>query len=183
MAKINLPHLRSSEAGVNMYEPIVGSQFMLYLVPPAGVTGSVVLTEHVKSITGMFDEPGGEGITEQVYQTSKRSYDSNEKNTTRNVDVIFTLNLNDANQNYVYNTMKQWSRLRYNPETGERGLKRNYTGAIVGIRYNRDGSIFWERTLHQCFVASNFPDLPADYGQNDAQELTVTFRSDWWQDA
>jgi len=180
--KINLPHTRESKAGANMFEPVIPSQFHVYLIPPAGVANAPILTEHVKNITGMFIENGGESSVEQYYQTAKRSYDSNEKETVYNITITFTLNLDDANQNYVYEILKAWSRKKYNPMTGERGLKKDYVGSIVGIKYNRDGSIFWERTAHQAYINSNLSDLQGDYGSHEPQELEVTFRADFVTD-
>lgn len=183
MAKINLPHTRKSQAGSGMYEPVIPSQFHVFLVPPSGVIDAPILTEHVKNIDGLFIEKGGESTIEQKFQTATRSYDSNEKETVYDIEITFTLNLNDANQNYVYETLKAWSRKRYNPMTGERGLKKDYVGSLVGIKYNRDGSIFWERTAHQAFVASNLPDLPGNYGEHEGQEIVVKFRADFVTDA
>jgi hypothetical protein len=183
MSKVNLPHTINSKAGANAWEPVIGSQFQVYLIPPVGVSNASILTEHVKNIQGMFVENGGESSVEQQYQTAKRSYDSNEKETVYNIQITFTLNLNDDNDNYVYSTIKKWSRKRFNPMTGERGLKKNYIGSIVGVKFNRDGSIFWERTAHQAYVNSNIPDLPGDYGSHEPQEIEVAFRSDWVTDA
>ena len=143
MSKINLPHTLNSQAGANMWEPVVGSQFHVYLLPPVGIANAAILTEHVKNINGLFIEQGGETAIEQTYQTAKRSYDSNEKETVYNITITFSLNLNDANDNYVYNIMKYWSRKKYNPMTGERGLKKDYTGSIVGIKTYRDWETAW----------------------------------------
>lgn len=182
MAKQNLPHTRNSEAGANMYEPVIGSQFMVYLIPPTGVSGGAILTQHAKNITGMFVESAGESLTEQKYQTATRSYDSNEKTTTYDITIVFTMNLNDANQNYVYNTLREWNRKRWNPLTGERGLKKDYVGTITAEKYNRDGSIFWRRTAHQAFPKSNLPDLQGDYTSHEAQEVEVQWRADYVTD-
>lgn len=182
MAKQNLPHTRNSEAGANMYELVVGSQFMVYLIPPTGVNGGSILTQHAKNVTGLFVENGGEGVAEQQYQMATRSYDSNEKTTVYDISITFSLNLNDANQNYVYDTLKAWSRLRWNPITGERGLKKDYVGQIVAEKYRRDGAIFWRRTAHQAWVKSNLADLPGDYSAHDAQDIEVQFRADWVTD-
>lgn len=182
MAKQNLPHTRNSAAGANMWEPVVASQFMVYLIPPAGVSGGAILTEHAKNVTGMFVENSGEGETTQTYQMATRSYDSNEKTTTYDIGITFSLNLNDANQNYVYETIKAWQRKRWNPLTGERGLKKDYVGTITAEKYRRDGAIFWRRTAHQCWPKSNIPDIGGDYSSHDAQEIEITFRADWVTD-
>lgn len=182
MAKQNLPHTRNSEAGANMYEPIIESQFMVYLLPPQGISGGGVLTQHVESIDGLFIEKGGESATTQNYQTSQRSYASTEVETTYDVEVAFSLNLNNNAENYVYNTLRDWSRKKYNPLTGERGLKKDYTGTLVGEKFRVDGAIFWRRTLHQAFINSNIPDLAGNYTNHDAQSIQVTFRGDYITD-
>lgn len=182
MAKQNLPHTRNSEAGANMYELVVGSQFKAYLLPPSSVTGGAILTQHAKKITGFFVEKGGDSVVTQTFETAARSYDSNEKETYYDIEIDFSMNLNDANQNYVFKTLQQWSRLKYNPLTGERGIKKDYVGTIVGEKYRRDGAIFWRRAGHQAFVASNLEGLDGDYSSHDPQELTVKFRADYVTD-
>lgn len=182
MAKQNLPHTRNSSAGANMWEPVIASQFMVYLMPPTGVNGGGILTQHARNVTGLFVENSGEGVAEQQYQMATRSYDSNEKTTTYDVTINFSMNLNDANQNYVYNTLRDWNRKRWNPLTGERGLKINYCGTITAEKYNRDGSIFWRRTLHQAWPKNNMPDLAGDYASHEPQELEIQFRGDYVTD-
>lgn len=182
MAKQNLPHTRNSEAGANMYELVVASQFKVYLLPPASVTGGSILTQHAKNINGLFNEKGGDGTVTQTYQTATRSYDSNEKETFYDIEITFSMNLNDANQNYVYKTLVQWSRLRYNPLTGERGLKKDYVGTIVGEKFRRDGAIFWRRSAGQAFPTNNFDGQDGDYSSHDPQEITVKFRADYVDD-
>lgn len=178
MAKQNLPHTRNSEAGANMYEPVIPSQFMAYFVPPTGVSGGAILTQHVNSITGLFVENSGENVITQNYQMATRSYDSNEKTTTYDIQIEFSMNLNDANQNYIYNTIRDWQRKRWNPLTGERGLKKDYVGSITGEKYRRDGAIFWRRTAYQAFPMSNIPDLEANYTNHEPQAIQITWRAD-----
>ena len=182
MAKQNLPHTRNSEAGANMYEPVIPSQFMVYLVPPAGVAGGTILTQHAKNVSGMFIEKSGENTVTQRYQMATRTYDSNDKETTYDIVITFSMNLNDANQNYVYNTIRDWQRKRWNPLTGERGLKKDYVGTITAEKYRRDGAIFWRRTAYQAFPMTNIPDLEGNYGTHDPQVISITFRADYVQD-
>lgn len=182
MAKQNLPHTRNSEAGINMYEPIVASQFMVYLLPPDGIAGGSILTQHVQSITGLFTEKGGEGKSTQNFQTAQRTYANPETTTTYEVEVLFSLNLNNNAENYVYNTLREWSRRKYNPLTGERGLKKDYTGTIIGEKFRVDGAIFWRRALHQAWISSEFGDMQGEYTSHEPQELTITFTGDYITD-
>ena len=100
-------------------------------------------------------------------------------NTSIDVTVNFSLNLNDSNQAYLYKTMRQWYRAQYNPETGEMGLKKNYVGTIVIVQFNREGDIFRKITLDDCFITSGLGFTDAlDYSAADVQTLEITWRSD-----
>jgi hypothetical protein len=82
---------------------------------------------------------------------------------------------------YVYQTLRDWKRLIYNPLTGEEGLKKDYSDAkIIVTMFNRVGDIYWQRTFHDCFVVGDIPELPLDYSSGDPLELEVAFRSDYW---
>lgn len=174
----SLPHTRNSTAGRLNYEPVVGSQFQVFLLPPAGIDGGPILTEHVTSIEGMFAEDT-EGSISQKFQTAGRAYDTNEGDTVLEITVNFSLNLNNQHQNYVYKTLKGWKRKQRNPMTGERGLKVNYIGQIIAMKFDRDGTVFWTRTANQVFIKSKLPDLGGNYGESEPQALSVTFSSDW----
>lgn len=177
-----LPHTRNAQAGNNAWEAVVPSQFAVYLMPPAAVGDATILTEHVISISGLFIEYQGNVITQQ-FQMATRSYDSNDKQTFYDITINFSLNLNDANDNYVYNILQRWSRLKWDPTTGKRGLKKDYIGQLTGVKYNRDGSIYQQRTAFQCFPSSDLPDLNGDYTAHDPQQCEMTFRADWVEDA
>ncbi|AFF28090.1 gp92 [Sphingomonas phage PAU] len=178
---MKLPHTRNSAAGSNMYEPVVASQFAAYIFPAAGVTNDpLILQDHIRNVVGLFEDKTGDNVITQKFQTATRTYDSNDKgDTSYTFTITFTLNLNDANQNYVYKIIRDWARKKYNPLTGERGLKRDYVGTIVVQKHDRVGNIFHTRTAIQCFPNSNIPDLTNDYDNHEAQEIDIQFVADW----
>lgn len=178
---MKLPHTRNSLAGANMLEPVVGSLFAAYLFPPTSVSGDpLILSEHVRNVTGLFEDKVGDQVITQKFQTATRTYDSNDKgDTSYTFTMTFTLNLNDANQNYVYKILRNWGRKKYNPLTGQRGTKRNYVGTIVVQKTDRDGNIFIQRTAIQCFPSSNIPDLDNNYDSHEAQTIEITFIADY----
>lgn len=176
-----LPHTRNSKAGSQAWEPVVGAYFAVYLMPPTGVSDATILTEHVKSIGGLFINPSEDAI-EQQFQQAKRSYAGANANTTYDIEIVFSMNLNDANDNYVHRIIMEWSRKKWDERTGRRGLKKDYMGQIVGVKYNRDGSIYQQRTACQAWPKGDIPDLNGDYSAADPQDLTITFRADWVED-
>ena len=96
----------------------------------------------------------------------------------------FSLNLNDANELYVYKTLRDWNRIIYNNLTGEQGLKKDYVGTIVVSNYNRAGDIFWQRTFYGCFPTGSEMAAAAELNYDTAEpaELEMTWRADWWSE-
>jgi hypothetical protein len=177
-----LPHFLNSKAATKWYEPFYQNLFEVTILPPATVTGGSILIEHVNKISGLNQDKGAETI-EQKYKFATRSYASGVPTaTTNDLTVSFSLNLNDANELYVYKTIRDWFRLVYNPLTGEQGLKKDYIGTLIVTNFNRKGDIFWQRTFHDCIPKGDLPELGLDYGGGDKVDMDVAFRSDWWEE-
>lgn len=180
------PHNTKSTAAVEKFEPVVASNFNAHFVIMGNLKQLIGdythLSEYVKNVNGMFIEFAGNTI-EGGYKTSKFRYDSNEKTTVYDIEVGFFNFLDSKNRQLVYNDLVRWSRVKFNPLTGERGLKRDYANAsIVVEKFNRDGSVYWRRASHNTFPMNDLPDQIADYQSHDMQELSVTFSADWVTD-
>ena len=177
-----LPHFLNSKAATKWYEPFYQNLFEVTILPPATVAGGSILIEHVNKIAGLTQDKGSETI-EQKYKFASRSYAAGVPTSTVNdLTVSFSLNLNDANELYVYKTIRDWFRLVYNPLTGEQGLKKDYIGTLIVTNFNRKGDIFWQRTFHDCIPKGDIPELGLDYGGGDKVDMDVAFRSDWWEE-
>lgn len=177
-----LPHFLNSKAATKWYEPFYQNLFEVTILPPATVTGGSILIEHVNKISGLLQDKGTDTI-EQKYKFATRSYASGVPTaTTNDLTVSFSLNLNDANELYVYKTIRDWFRLVYNPLTGEQGLKKDYIGTMIVTNFNRKGDIFWQRTFHDCIPKGDLPELGLDYAGGDKVDMDVQFRSDWWEE-
>ena len=103
--------------------------------------------------------------------------------TVNDLSINFTENLNEAGQRYVYKILRDWKRLIHNPETGERGLKRDYADAqIILEMHDRAGDIFERITFYDCFITSPLQDLSLDFTAGDPMPLEgITFRSDYYR--
>ena len=177
-----LPHYQNAKASSRWFEPFYGNLFEVSIMPPATVSGGSILLEHVNKIGGLTQDRGSEAIT-QSYKFAKRSYASGlPSDTVNDLSIDFSLNLNDANELYVFKTLRNWSRIIYNPLTGEQGLKKDYIGTIIVTNYNRKGDIFWQRTFHDCFPTGDLPEFALDYQATDALAMEMKFRSDWWEE-
>jgi hypothetical protein len=179
-----LPHYSQDQTSKKgrQFEPVQSNLFEVTILPPAGVSDSPLLLQHVNSINGLelYKEAG---MVEQKYKFSKRSYAGMPDDTSLTVSINFSLNLNDANQAYLYKTMRQWYNLAYNPPTGEMGLKKDYTGTIVIVQFNRAGDIYRTVTLEDCFITSGAPftnDL--SYESADPAQLEIGWRCDTFKE-
>jgi len=172
-----LPHFNNSTVGRNLFEPLYLNQFTVIITPPASITNaniSPLLVEHVKDVTGLPEYAGSGGIKEQKYRFSNRYFaGARPKETAAKLTINFEVNLNDKNEMYVYNQMRAWANLLYDPLTGRQGLKKDYApnGAniYVGI-HNRAGDIYREFRFAPVFI----------YG--DDTSFTDEFKLDYTSD-
>ena len=186
MAVIKFPHTTNSTAAVNKYEPIVASNFNAHFVLLGSLADKLgdygFLSEYIKTVGGLFIEKSGNTI-EAGYKTTKFRYDSNEKETFFDVEVSFQNFLDNDSRMFVYNALVAWARIKHNPMTGEKALKKDYANACIVVeKFNRDGTVYWRRTAHNVFPMNDFPDITADYSSHDMIELSVTFNSDYVTD-
>lgn len=174
-----LSHVKNSQAGKNSWENHVDSLYKVTFIPPAGVTDYEILTEQVISVTGWkFNSP--DTVT-QGFMQAKRAYASVEVENLQELEIIFELNLNDTLQNYVYNTVQEWKKLIYNPETGERGLKKDYVGKLVIESFANNGDIYWTRTVHNIFPKGNLDTIGQnDYNNAEPVKLTTAWIGEYY---
>jgi len=176
-----LSHVKNSQAGRKNWEAHVDSLFKVTFIPPVGVTNSEILSEQVTTVFG-WKVPGPEAV-QQVFMQAKRNSASTDIDNTQNIVITFELNLNDQFQNYVYNTLMDWRKKVYNPLTGEKGLKKDYTGTILVESFAADGTIYWTRRLKNVWPSGDLNSI----GQNDYQssepiKLEQNFIADWYEE-
>lgn len=175
-----LPHYsqdQTSKKGMQ-YEPVQPNLFEVTILPPAGVADSALLIQHVNSISGLELYKGIEAKT-QKFKFATRSYAGMPSETSVDVTVNFSLNLNNANQAYLYKTLRQWYNKQFDPQTGVMGLKKDYVGTLVIVQFNRAGDIYRTVTLEDCFITSALGfTTELSYESSDPAALEVVWRSD-----
>jgi hypothetical protein len=178
-----LPYWTNSTAAVNYYEPIYQNQFEVILTPPAVIGGPNValLVEHVTKISGLPEISSAGTLVEQEYKFAKRSYAGAVPDTTvADIEISFTVNLNEENDAYVYNILRAWNDVVYNPQSGAQGLKRNYVGECAVVIFNKAGEIFREFKFPSIIPNGKLGDLSLEYTTNNIYETTMKYRSDYW---
>lgn len=175
-----LAHYSQAKASNQLFEPVHSNLFEVTIMAPSIPNSSLVL-EHVKSIGGLQNVNPVVDPIAQKYKWTDRSYLGMPTQTFVDLSVLFTLNLNLANEMYLYKQMKAWYELGYDPATGVMGYKRDYVGTLVVNQFDRKGNIFRTITFKDTFPTGQ-PQLldELNYETTDAQEITMTFRSDHW---
>lgn len=174
-----LPHWDNSQAARNYYEPIFQNQFEVIITPPAAITDNVdLLVEQVLSVKGL-PEFFTEGTTTQAYKFAKRAFAKATPNDTlANITIEFEVNLNESNNMYVYNTLRGWSDLIYDPATGRQGLKKDYIGEIYVAIFNKAGDIFRDFKFQPAFISKPFNAIDLDYNTDNIYKLSASFVAD-----
>ena len=175
-----LPHYTQARASSQRFEPIQPNLFEVTIFSPLGDDTGLIL-EQVKTIGGLNNLNPSIDAVSQKYKFADRSYAGMPGQTFVDLTLNFTLNLNEANENYMYNTFRNWYKLIYDPLTGEMGLKKDYVGSMIVVQYNRAGDIFRKITLKDVFPIAQ-PDFVDElsYETPDPVELSMTYRCDHW---
>ena len=190
MALKHYSHYRNSQAATQNWEVVSPALFEVYFTFPTKIAkdskmNSDLMFEHVRSISGLDGLTPNVGTVVQKYKFAERHYASaGPEKTSLELTVTYTLNLNDSRENYIYNMLRKWYDLIYNPQNGQSLTKKDYADGsrMTIIEHDRDGAI-WRKIV--CF--NFFPSTPPT-GLNDdnydsiseAKTVSITFMVDDW---
>lgn len=174
------PHYNQSKTSVSLGEPIYPNLFEVTVITPFQSDPGLIL-EHVKSIGGLQGVNPSVDPVNQKYKFADRSFAGMPSQTYVDLNIVFSMNLNSANEMYIYKMLRDWYALTYNPLTGEMALKVEYVGTLIVVQYNRRGDIFRKLTFKDVFPTGQPEAMDSlDYDSSDPQELTMNIRADWW---
>ena len=166
-------HYRNYTASIKKFEPVIGAYNSMSLFLPTGENLDL-LQEHINKIIGL------DGINPEVSKLtqkaglSERTYAGVPSQTSLDLTVELTLNLNNAHENYIYNTIRKWYDMSYDRDTGTFGLKVDYAAEGYVEQCDRDGSSW--RTVNLVDIVplklSGLPD--ADYSSAEPAVLTLS---------
>ena len=179
-----LPHFDNSTAATNYYEPIFLNQFEVIITPPSTITGpnDGLLVEHVTKITGL-PELTGVATVDQYYKFAKRTFATGApKITDAQLTIVFEVNLNEDNDAYVYNKMRAWGDLTFDPLNGRQGLKADYVGEIYVAIFNKAQDIFREFRFSPAYLTGQLNAMDLDYKSENLYQLTAKFQCDSYKE-
>lgn len=186
-----LPHIKNSEAGINLFDPVHKSIFEVYFTLPESLRtefakDEVLLTQHVLNISGLEALYKAPETDVQKFMGTDRSYiKPTIGETSATIEVEFSLNLRNATDNYILKLFRAWAALGYDVATGKRSLKKDYCAQWLKVAIaNREGDIYQEVVFKDVMLngALDFSGSSLDYTADDACTLKVKFKSDWWDE-
>lgn len=190
MALKHYSHYRNSSAATNMWEVVSPALFEVYFTFPYIISGDKsintdLLFEHVRSISGLDGLTPTVGNVVQKFKYAERHYAAaGPDKTSLELTITFTLNLNDSHQNYVYNMLRKWYNLIYNPQNGRMLTKAQYSkdSRMVINEHDRDGAIWRKITCYNFFPSTPPTGLNEDNydSMGDAKTVSITFIVDDW---
>lgn len=190
MALKHYSHYRNSDAAVNMWEVVSPALFEVYLKFPNLINSTIGITQdlmfqHVRSISGLDGLTPTVGTVVQKYKFAERHYAAaGADKTSLELTITYTLNINDAHQNYIYNALRKWYDLVYNPQNGQMLTKKQYAkGSVLTIyEHDRNGAIWRKVTCLDFFPSTPPTGLNEDNYDSigDAKSISITFIVDDW---
>jgi hypothetical protein len=185
-----LPHIKNSQAGVNLYDPVHKSIFEVYFTLPEAIRGQFgkdeeLLSEHVMNIGGLDALYRAPEVDSQKFMGVDRSYIKPTIGETKaTIEVEFSLNLRNGTDNYILKLLRAWAALGYDIASGRRSLKKDYCAEWLKVSVaNREGDIYQEVVFKDVMMAGPVEfEGSLDYTADDALTAKVKFVSDWWEE-
>lgn len=185
----HLPHIRSTKAGVNKWDPMHDSIFEVYFTLPDGIASEfkeeeAILTEQVISVSGLnaLNKTVQAG-SQQFFGADASFLNPTFDNTYAELTVELNLNIRNVTDAFVLKVFKAWGKLGYDLTDGTRTLMSDYCADNLRIAIaNRDGSVYRSIIFHKVLLTGITAQDNLDYKKNDAEKLQVTFRADYWEE-
>ena len=185
----HLPHIRNTKAGSLNYDPMHSSIFEVYFTLPGAIQQTfkedeATLTEQVVSVSGLDALQKTVAAGQQKFLGVDVSFlNPVLDNTYAELTVVLNLNIRNATDAYVLKVFKAWSKLGYDLSDGTRTLMADYVTDTLRIaEANRDGTVWRSYVFHKVMLTGMTGLDELNYTNNDARQLTVTFRADYWDE-
>jgi hypothetical protein len=178
-----LPHYKNAHVAMEKWEPVYLNMFEILLKPPAAISSWEWIMDNVKGVTGIETDVTP-SVVEQKYKGASRRFAAGfPEKTTVDLVIEFEVNLNDNNSMYVYKGLSEWSKLIWNPLTGEMMLKKDYAGGPMTIStFNRRGDIYRQWIFPVVWPISSIGPMEFSYEPGDVWKISMTFAADYWED-
>ena len=187
----HLPHIKNVKSGINLYDPNHSSIFEVYIDLPQALLSNgfteedgLLLTQQVTNVSGLDVLQKTPDAGQQKFFGVDVSYaNPTLDNTYAEITMNFNLNLRNVTDNFVLKIFKAWANLNYDLSDGTRSLKTEYISPGMRIAEANRNGVVWRSYRFNHVILKGISNIDSlDYTQNEARQLTVVFRSDYWDD-
>lgn len=184
-------HFKNSVVSMENMEPLYKHLFEVIITPPPALENSVnwlsnsgqaLVLEQVTKISGLDVEKIPETVNQKYKGATRNFAGVIPSDTSVEFTVEFNLNLNDANQNFVYNALREWSDLIFNPLTATQTLKNTYispAGCSITM-FNKIGDVYRKVDVLNIMPTKGLGVIDKVYGDNSVESLSMTFKGDYF---
>jgi len=185
----HLPHIKNVAAGMNKWDPVQQSIFLVGFSVPPSMQGEYnqdelnILSQQVVSISGLDNLNNSLKMYQQKYLGVDRAFFNPViDNTGIEYTILFNLNIRNRNDVYVFRLFKEWINLIYTLSTGVVSLIQQAYGKMIILEANRDGTV-WRQVVLKNVVVTDIKGMESlDYTSQDVRSLQVTFHADYWDE-
>ena len=195
MALKHYSHYRNARVNdqENLWEVVSPALFEVYLQFPKflrdtyglGSDAGELMLEHVRSVSGLDGVTPTVGTVVQKFKFAERHYAAaGPDKTSLELTITYTMNLNKTHENYIYNMLRRWYNVIYNPQNGQMLTKIDYAkdSRLVIEEHDRSGEIWRRITCFNFFPSTPPTGLNEDNYDSvgDAKTVSITFMVDDW---
>ena len=143
-----------------------------------------ILTEQVVSVSGLDAlQKTPQAGSQKFFGVDVSFLNPTLDSTFAEITVTFNLNLRNTTDAYVLKVIKAWEKLGYDLADGTRTLMADYVADNLRIsEANRDGTVWRSYIFHKVMITNVTGIDELNYTNNDARQLQVQFRADWWDE-
>lgn len=185
----HLPHIKNTQSGINLYDPMHSAIFEVYFTLPTAIQSTfkddeVTLTEQVFSVQGLDAlQKTPQAGSQKFFGVDVSFLNPTLENTYAELNIVFNLNIRKATDAFVLKVIKAWEKLGYDLADGTRTLMADYVADTLRIaEANRDGTVWRSIIFHKVMITNVTGIDELNYTNNEARQLTVTFRADYWEE-
>ena len=187
-----LPHFTSLSpitgnaiAGGVPQDVVYTNLFEITFVLPVSLQGrydaNLLLLQATKVSSGMDLTPTLEVATQQ-FKFSTRAYMKTPTKTHIEPQVQFNLNVNQNLNVEVYNTLRAWYHLLWDPSNGQMSYKGDLVGAMIVNVHDKKGYVIRRITYNNLQIKGISAWADPDWTSSEIQSVTADFVADWWVD-
>lgn len=182
-------HFTNSAVATNNFEPLYSNLFEIIFTPPSAIisnptwaNNSEYIIENAIKITGLNVDKHPGDKTQKWRSVTRRFAGSKIDDTSVKFTIDWLLNLNDDNENFVYNFLKAWSDLLFDSETGTMTLKKDYVSpaGITVIEFNRVEENYRKKVIRNVFPASAIKTFDLDSNSDEIFSMSMDFFGEYY---